>query len=159
MSITYRIATPEDYHDVNHVLAESLHLHADALPDLFDKESYLFTPQQYQSIMYYSTVDIIVAERNNEVVGASVVELKYNPPLKATPPYYTAYIQFFSIKKGYQQLGIGKELFDLTKKWAQNKGALDLQLTVWSFNEKAIRFYEKLGLSEASKLMRLKLDL
>ncbi|MBM7702520.1 GNAT family N-acetyltransferase [Metabacillus iocasae] len=158
MSINYRVAKLEDYHDVNHVLAESLHLHAEALPDLFDKEAYLFTPQQYQSIMYYSTVEIILAEHNQNIVGASVVELNYNPPLKRTPPSYTAFIQFFSVKREYQQLGIGKELFEVTKEWAKAKGALDLQLTVWSFNEKAIRFYEKLGLCETSKLMRLKLN-
>ncbi|TYR79476.1 GNAT family N-acetyltransferase [Priestia megaterium] len=157
MDIIYRTAKLKDYQGVNKILTESLKLHAEALPSMFDEEIAVMSFEQYQATLYYATVDIIVAEYRNQIIGASVVELKYNPPTKANPFSYTAYIQYFGIKKGFHNYGIGKGLFHATKKWAIQKDASDLQLTVWSFNKKAMAFYQSLGLTSLSYLMSTKL--
>jgi GNAT superfamily N-acetyltransferase len=42
-------------------------------------------------------------------------------------------------------LGIGQALLRRAERWAAERGASELELTVWEFNQDAIAFYEKLG--------------
>ncbi|AYE52768.1 GNAT family N-acetyltransferase [Priestia megaterium NCT-2] len=158
MEIIYRTAKLDDYTEVNKILGESLELHANALPSMFDNQMAVLSQEQYQATLYYATIDILVAQYRNQIIGASVVELKYNPPTTLAPLSYTAYIQYFGVKKGFQNYGVGKSLFSATKQWAVQKGASDLQLTVWAFNEKARAFYESLGLKNLSYLMTTSLQ-
>jgi ribosomal protein S18 acetylase RimI-like enzyme len=37
--------------------------------------------------------------------------------------------------------------------WAASKGATDLRLTVWDFNQRVIAFYEELGYQTRSRLI------
>ena len=41
--------------------------------------------------------------------------------------------------------GIGKQLMTLAEKWARERGALDLRLHVFTFNEHALQMYKELG--------------
>jgi len=157
MEIVYRTASINDYHGVNAVLKESLELHAHALPSLFTTDHVVVSFEQYQAILYYNSTDILVAEHNGRIIGASVVELKYSPPVDDQSFMYTAYIQYFGVRKEWHNYGIGKKLFHRTKEWGRKKGASELQLTVWAFNQKAKSFYENLGLTSLSHLLSTKL--
>ena len=143
MDIIYRTAKLDDYTEVNKILGESLELHANALPSMFDNQMAVLSPEQYQATLYYATIDILVAQYRNQIIGASVVELKYNPPTTLAPLSYTAYIQYFGVKR-LSKLWGRKRSFSATKQWAVQKGANDLQLTVWAFNEKARAFMKVL---------------
>nr|WP_304358407.1 hypothetical protein [Clostridium paraputrificum] len=39
----------------------------------------------------------------------------------------------------------------------REKGAVSLELMVWSFNKEAINFYESIGMAEKNKVMEYKL--
>ena len=79
MMITYRPANTQDYHEVNTLLSDTQRLHAEMLPMNFEKNATVLSPTQYQSMLFYSTNDILVAVYNQEIVGVSVVELMYTP--------------------------------------------------------------------------------
>ncbi|KOO50358.1 GNAT family N-acetyltransferase [Priestia koreensis] len=157
MMITYRPANTQDYHEVNKLLSDTQRLHAEMLPMNFEKNATVLSPTQYQSMLFYSTNDILVAVYNQEIVGVSVVELMYTPAVNQYPPRYTAYIQYFGVHRDHRHRGIGKQLFHVSKEWAKQKGASDLQLTVWSVNNNAVKFYEGVGMHELNKLMTIPL--
>lgn len=50
---------------------------------------------------------------------------------------------------GYQRQGIGKRLMELGLKWLGNDR--DIYVNVVSYNDKAIRFYEKFGFVKTGK--------
>ena len=72
-------------------------------------------------------------------------------------PSTIAYIDDFCISSSYQHQGYGAQLFDYLKEYAKEQGATSLQLTVWEFNEPAIAFYEKMGMSTRNRRLELPL--
>ena len=57
-----------------------------------------------------------------------------------------------------QGKGIGRSLFAACTTWAEGHGADTLLLEVWEFNERAIAFYERLGMTTIHRRMSLPLD-
>ena len=54
-------------------------------------------------------------------------------------------------------MGIGTLLYNETVRLAKERGANTLMLTVWAFNENALRFYKDLGMTERNINMEMKL--
>ena len=54
-------------------------------------------------------------------------------------------------------MGIGTLLYNETVRLAKERGADTLMLTVWAFNENALRFYKDLGMTERNINMEMKL--
>ena len=54
-------------------------------------------------------------------------------------------------------MGIGTLLYNETVRLAKERGADTLMLTVWAFNESAMRFYKGLGMTERNINMEMKL--
>ena len=49
--------------------------------------------------------------------------------------------------------GIGPKLMALAEEWARKRGASDLTLNVWAFNEHALHMYKELGYEVRAHLM------
>ncbi|MBT2640859.1 GNAT family N-acetyltransferase [Bacillus sp. ISL-41] len=61
------------------------------------------------------------------------------------------------VKKEYRQNGVAKSLIEQSLVEFKHLGYDDVRLNVFSFNEKAIRLYEKLGFKDVSKFMRIEI--
>ncbi len=110
----------------------------------------VLSPEQYQVTLYYATIDILVAQYRNQIIGASVVELKYNPPTTLAPLFPTQRTSnILALRKAFKIMASEKVFFLLQNSGLYKKRANDLQLTVWAFNEKARAFYESLGLKNS----------
>ena len=72
-------------------------------------------------------------------------------------PRSFAYVDDFCVKSSYKRKGIGRLLFEYVSKYAIKECASLLQLVVWEFNEDAIGFYEKMGMSTANRRMEVSL--
>lgn len=59
------------------------------------------------------------------------------------------------VKKDYRQNGVAKSLIEQSLVEFKHLGYDDVRLNVFSFNEKAIHLYEKLGFKEVSKFMKI----
>ena len=55
------------------------------------------------------------------------------------------YVDDIVVKDNYRNQGIGSELFRYIEKQALANNIVRIELDVWSFNEKAIQFYQKNG--------------
>lgn len=62
-----------------------------------------------------------------------------------------------AVKEKYQGCGVGTALFESAKEWAKSKGMDRIELNVYSFNRRAIEFYEKNGFRVLKQSMYLNL--
>ena len=58
-----------------------------------------------------------------------------------------------SVTAEYRGKGVGRALVALAEAWATSRGAADMRLQVWAFNERAIALYEELGYSVRSHVL------
>ena len=61
-------------------------------------------------------------------------------------PKKTVYIEDIYVSEQYRKQGTGSCLYQAVEKLARDIGAERIDLCVWSFNEAALRFYEKAGM-------------
>jgi ribosomal protein S18 acetylase RimI-like enzyme len=61
------------------------------------------------------------------------------------------------VKKDYRQNGVAKSLIEQSLVEFKHLGYDDVRLNVFSFNEKAIHLYEKLGFKDISKFMKIEI--
>ena len=61
------------------------------------------------------------------------------------------------VKKDYRQNGVAQSLIEQSLVEFKHLGYDDVRLNVFSFNEKAIHLYEKLGFKDVSKFMKIEI--
>ncbi len=71
-------------------------------------------------------------------------------------PHNTAYIDDIYVDPEHRGKGIGKMLFKYIEEMLISKDAERIDLTVWSFNEDAMLFYESLGMKPHRIIMEKK---
>jgi len=69
--------------------------------------------------------------------------------LFSEPDYFTgharAYVAFLAVDETAEGRGAGRALMAHAEHWAREHGCKEVCLDVWGSNERAIRFYERLG--------------
>ena len=101
---------------------------------------------------------ILVAVLNEEIVGFVAAELSDMPNLPFLNPMKRCRIATIVVSKAHHRKGIGTALFEHVYKIATESGASELNLEVFTFNNKAIAFYEKLGFRNNFNRMSKALD-
>lgn len=158
MNISVEIAKIEDFYAVNSIVKEGHEEHANAYPHIFKKVDEVMSAHYFSELLSNPDCEIFVARLNNyEVVGFAVMELQHPPLFESLIPRKYAYMNDFGVKETFQRNGIGNLLFQACVEWSREKGAKNLDLTVWEFNEKAISFYEKNEMRTISRKMSMKL--
>lgn len=97
------------------------------------------------------------AARDGEILGISCTFMRKVPGDAVSLPRIRAYMDDLAVRPLAQGLGIGTVLLQATEAEAKRRGAGSLELMVWSFNESAIEFYEKAGMTPRSVVMEKKL--
>lgn len=157
MECHIREARAEDYGQVNAIVKEGQDEHAKALPHIFRAVETVMPYDYFASLLASESEHLLVAELDEQVVGFLVIEAKNAPPFESLVSRRFAYIHDFGVRESCQRKGIGNALFAASQDWAKAHGASSLELNVWSFNERAIRFYETLGMEQVSVKMQLAL--
>lgn len=85
-----------------------------------------------------------VAEHAGEVIAFATVTVvdESNPRLQ---PMRYAHVGSIGVALDFRGQGIGKQLMVLAEQWAVGRGAKDVRLNVWTFNDSALAFYQELG--------------
>jgi ribosomal protein S18 acetylase RimI-like enzyme len=89
---------------------------------------------------------IFLAEDSGLLIG--LVEVYFRQDDEANSlivPHKYAHLQSLMVSEPYRKSGIGKKLMDVAQQWAREKGATEMRLDVWEFNQGTIQFYEKMG--------------
>ncbi|BBP00132.1 GNAT family N-acetyltransferase [Sulfuriferula nivalis] len=142
----YREATSADLPAIC-VLGQVVNLlHHEAWPQLFSPASDPQRDDEYwqKSIGNISST-IFVAETSGEIVGFVTVRIVITENETILQPMRFARVESICVAMAFRGQGIGRELMSRAEHWAINNDAVDIRLSVWVFNQPALRLYEELG--------------
>ena len=132
---------------INELLRQVLEVHHNGRPDIFKSGAKKYTDAELEAILRDDTRPIFVAvDSQNAVLGYAFCVFIQHENNNILTPIKTLYIDDLCVDEGLRGQHIGRALYDFVVAFAKKSGCYNLTLNVWSCNESALRFYEKLGL-------------
>lgn len=97
---------------------------------------------------------LLIYEADNKIVSYAMLEI-----LEKAETSYRYAIKFLEICEigvdiNCRSKGIGQQMMEKIKKIAKENNLNQIQLDCWSFNEKALKFYEKQGFKRCREYFR-----
>lgn len=154
-----RRATMQDVHAIAHVMTSLQEIHVAARPDVFksivvDDDLLDYVGDQLND----SKAVTFIGEVNNVVIGYAYVVIHERPETAITWSQQLALVDQVGIVPAYRGLGYGELLMRRVIDFAREHGLARVALNVWTFNEGAIDFYERLGFRIFMHRMELAFD-
>jgi ribosomal protein S18 acetylase RimI-like enzyme len=152
--ISIRQATAEDYDALCTIIDEVDTLHRDRMPHIFQKPPGPVRDKEYiLSLLADDNIGLFVAEVEGQVAGFVHVLVRDTPPWPVLVPRRRAFIDSLAVGQEFRRHGIGRALMDQAHAWAITKGAADVELNVYEFNQPALAFYQALGYETSTRRM------
>ena len=136
-------ATKEDFLGIHKIFQEVHDHHLNGTINTF-KDIDPFTKEEFlESLKDKNTFLIIAKEKEIEVfILATIIEKEG----RHTKFKKTLHINTIGTKKDSQNKGIGTLLINEIKRIAKENKCDNINLSVWSFNDNAIKFYKHIGI-------------
>ena len=141
-----RRAKESDINAINRLLCQVLMVHHNGRPDIFKPNCKKYTDEELLEIIADDERPIFVAEDEGEVKGYSFCVIQQHKDSNILTDIKTLYIDDLCVDETARGQHIGKELYEYVLDFAKKEGFYNLTLNVWSCNESALKFYEKMGL-------------
>lgn len=138
------------------LLNQVLEIHAKIRPDIFVSGKTKYTVEQLEDILKDETRPVyIFADDNGECMGYCFCQIKDIPKAEFMAPIKILFIDDLCVDESKRGEHIGKKLFDYVKEEAKKLGCYEVTLNVWEGNDKAIAFYNSLGMKVKEYQMEL----
>jgi GNAT superfamily N-acetyltransferase len=154
---TIRPAVAADYPAVEVLAREILTYHVAAIPETFRDTEPALSEDYFDELLESAASTLLVAADASALVGFAVCEVRRARPSPMIVPRFVASIEQIMVTQTMRGRGIGQALFDACARWAYGNGADHLTLQVWEFNQQAIAFYERRGMTTLYRQMTLPL--
>lgn len=151
-----REITEEDFEGIKKLVFQVHKLHLKNRPDIYNDID-PFDRKNFEFIMHNDNTLALVCEREIEVIGFCVVTLRNPSENHLLKARNVAFVEDLCVDEQCRKMGVGKALMEEMERQAKAKGADAMELTVWSFNDNAVKFYENLGMSHRSITMEKQL--
>lgn len=139
-------ATQQHLQGINRLLYQVHKVHSDARPDIFKAGAKKYTDAELAEIIKDDTRPIFVAVEDEYVVGYAFCVFIQHENSNILTDVKTLYIDDLCVDENVRGKHIGKELYNYVLDFAKAQDCYNITLNVWTLNESAIKFYEKLGL-------------
>lgn len=146
MKMEIRRAKNTDLDGINKLLCQVLDVHQKGRPDIFKVNAKKYTDEELLQILPDDSRPIFVAVENGTVLGYAFCIFKQHIGNNILKDIKTLYIDDLCVDAEKRGKHIGTGLYEYVLAFAKAMGCYNVTLNVWSCNEGAIRFYEKLGL-------------
>lgn len=139
-------AVPEDVPEILALLRQVGRVHHEGRPDIFRADAQKYGPSQVLALLDRADTPVFVAKAGDKVLGYCFCQIKtyYRDPVICD--HTTCYIDDLCVDEACRGQHIGGALYDCACRYAKERGCRSVTLNVWSCNESAMRFYEKMGL-------------
>lgn len=142
-----RFAQLKDLDGIMRLLHQVNDVHADGRPDLFEHGHTKYSPREVAELLEDPEMRIFVfVDHDDKVLGHGFCIIQDHTSDEHLARIRTLYIDDICVDTASRGQNIGKSLYEAIKDYAANHGFHNLTLNVWSCNEPALRFYEKMGL-------------
>lgn len=145
--MTIRKAKDSDLEGIKDLLLQVLTVHHNGRPDIFKPNSRKYTDSEIIDIIHdEKTPVLIAADENDKVMGYAFCIFQQHKDSNIMTDIKTLYIDDLCVDENIRGRHIGSGLYNAVLDFARENGCYNVTLNVWSCNESAMRFYEKMGL-------------
>jgi ribosomal protein S18 acetylase RimI-like enzyme len=158
MEVVIRAVTARDYDALCAIIDEADRLHRERLPHLFQQASGTVREREYiLALIADEDHGLFLAEAEGQVVGFAHAVIRHTPPVPIVVPRRLAMVDNLVVKEECRRAGIGRALMAHVHRWALDRGATEVELTVYDFNKAAKALYRSLGYEVVSHHMSRRL--
>lgn len=153
MNVTIRQATTSDIYIISALGITTFYeayYEQDDSGNLADYVLKSFSLQQIKEELNDENSTFIIAESEEKAVGYA--KLRENSPAECVKNENAIELQRIYILEKARGKNVGKQLMDESYRIAREKGYETIWLGVWEENEKAQKFYERLGFERVGEL-------
>lgn len=148
-----RIAQESDLSRVNELRAQVSELHAAGRPDIFKPGFPEVLADHIREIFEDDTRHILIAEQEGRIVAFACLAEIDLPEKPHKPARRFIEVDEFGVDASCHRQGIGRSFFEGIAAFAKERGFDRIELNMWEFNEKALRFYEAIGFTTYRRYM------
>lgn len=117
---------------------DGFYMHYNKRKDIFSYKGIEELKNNLIDMLENSNEVLFVIEKNENIIGYAALQIKD----KNTK---SIWIDEIIIDNNYRNNGYGKRLIDEILKFAKENKCQRIELNCWSFNDNALKFYDKLG--------------
>ena len=140
-------ATEKDIPGINHLLNQVLMVHHNGRPDLFKANAKKYKDDELKVILVDDNRPVFVAkDEDDRVLGYAFCVMQQYLNHNIMTDIKTLYIDDLCVDESVRHQHIGTRLYEHVLDFAKCNGCYRVTLNVWSFNDKAISFYNKCGM-------------
>lgn len=151
--MTVRKAEEKDIPVLKTLLMEVLNIHAQGRPDIFVPNTTKYTDEELVKMISDPRTPIFVYDEDGTVLGYAFCIYKERAHSNNMTDIRTLFIDDLCVDAAARGKHVGESLYHYVKDYARANGFYHVTLNVWSFNEKAIGFYEAMGLKPMEYVM------
>lgn len=146
MTISIRTVTINDVPAINVLMDEIHRHHVEGEPRVFKgPDSPVYPPERIEQGLAAPDECMIGAWDSDQMVGFLWGQYREREESHTHQQRRMVFIDNLVVARSHHGTGVGRALMDAAEAWGRNRGATEAVLTVWQFNEGAIKFYERLG--------------
>lgn len=141
-----RDAQLNDFIQMGRIFKQVDGLHSEAHPEIFNPPIENARSKEYiESILQNEKSKLVVVLENDNVIGIAKADIESAPDIPLFAKREWIAISTIVVDENYRGKGVGKKLLDYLYAWAKLRKVYEVELTVFSFNESAVSFYENNG--------------
>lgn len=154
-----RRADARDVTRLTELLDQVCMVHHRLRPDLFSAHVPKYSPEELNRILSDPDRPVFVYEDGDgSVLGHAFCEIIRRSPNRVLKDVLTLYIDDICVDEAARGGGVGRALFEAVREFAEDLGCHNVTLNVWSGNDAALAFYEKMGFVPQKTGMEIVLD-
>ncbi len=142
-----RRANKTDIDGINSLLSQVLEVHHSGRADLFRSGTRKYDDDELLEIIADDSRPIFVAaDEQNRVLGYAFCIFETTEGSHIFTDRRELYIDDLCVDENMRGQHIGGALYEFVKSFARENGCCRITLNVWSCNESAMKFYQRMGL-------------
>jgi GNAT superfamily N-acetyltransferase len=159
VAVTIREAGEADLDAVRIIFDYCYAFHRAAVPSVFRRaEDYRGSDEFLLSCIANPDAALLLAESKGQPVGLAYVLDRCAPDISVLAPRRYAILDTLAVIPRAQHTGIGRALLASAESWAHERGLLEIELSVWEFNERAHSMYRRAGYETTRRTMQKSLE-
>lgn len=140
-----------DFTVVESIIAKLHKLHVENRPDFYIENEHPINKKEYKAMLNNQNKINIAYIIDDEIVGVCFATIKDRIEK-------SIYIDDIFVLEEFRHQGIATKLYKQVESIAKDIGAKRIDLTVWQFNNTALKFYESLGMETQRKILETRLE-
>jgi len=142
-----RLAQEKDIGGLIRLLQQVGQVHHEGRPDLFRGGAQKYDETDLAALLKDADRPIFVAVQEDTVLGYCFCMLKRMKDDPVLADHATVYIDDLCVDEVCRGRHVGKALYEYTVAFARTGGFDSVTLNVWAFNDSAMKFYERCGMT------------